>query len=91
MSVPQVVSNRLLSGLASGFRCCLCAVYEKSNASGMHRIHSKTISAFRHACEKAGFLPEQILPHDSYLINHYPEAEALEKSRNALSLTNAAL
>ena len=36
------------------------------------------------ACEKAGFLPEQILPHDSYLINlGHPEAEALEKSRNA--------
>ncbi|MBP7980139.1 MAG: deoxyribonuclease IV [Tolumonas sp.] len=47
-------------------------------------LTSKTISAFRHACEKAGFLPEQILPHDSYLINlGHPEAEALEKSRNA--------
>ena len=47
-------------------------------------LTSKTISAFRHACEKAGFLPEQILPHDSYLINlGHPEAEALEKSRLA--------
>jgi len=47
-------------------------------------LTSKTISAFRHACEKAGFLPEQILPHDSYLINlGHPEADALEKSRLA--------
>ena len=47
-------------------------------------LTSKTISAFRQACEKAGFLPEQILPHDSYLINlGHPEAEALEKSRLA--------
>ena len=47
-------------------------------------LSSKTISAFRHACEKADFLPEQILPHDSYLINlGHPEAEALEKSRLA--------
>ncbi len=47
-------------------------------------LTTKTISAFRQACEQAGFLPEQILPHDSYLINlGHPEAEALEKSRNA--------
>ena len=47
-------------------------------------LTAKTISAFRPACEPAGFLPEQILPHDSYLINlGHPEPEALEKSRVA--------
>ena len=47
-------------------------------------LTAKTILAFRTACETAGFLPEQILPHDSYLINlGHPEPEALEKSRIA--------
>lgn len=43
-----------------------------------------TIRAFKQACTEAGFLPEQILPHDSYLINlGHPEPEALAKSREA--------
>lgn len=47
-------------------------------------LSAKTIAAFRAACEQNGFLPEQILPHDSYLINlGHPEPEALEKSRMA--------
>ncbi|MGL5101536.1 MAG: deoxyribonuclease IV [Plesiomonas sp.] len=42
------------------------------------------IDAFKQACEQTGFKPEQILPHDSYLINlGHPEADALEKSRAA--------
>lgn len=42
------------------------------------------IAAFKLACEQTGFRPEQILPHDSYLINlGHPESEALEKSRAA--------
>ena len=40
------------------------------------------IDAFKQACEKYGYKPEQILPHDSYLINlGHPEPEGLEKSR----------
>ena len=40
------------------------------------------IEAFRTACEECGYAPQQILPHDSYLINlGHPEAEGLEKSR----------
>ena len=43
-----------------------------------------TIAAFRENCEKGGFTPSQILPHDSYLINlGHPEPEGLEKSRAA--------
>ncbi len=39
---------------------------------------------FKLACEKYGYLPSQILPHDSYLINlGHPEEEPLEKSRRA--------
>ena len=42
------------------------------------------IHAFRKACDTYGYRPEQILPHDSYLINlGHPEKEALEKSRAA--------
>ena len=42
------------------------------------------IDEFKAACEKYGYGPGQILPHDSFLINlGHPEAEALEKSRKA--------
>lgn len=47
-------------------------------------LSTNTIDAFRVACESGGFLPEQILPHDSYLINlGHPEPEGLAKSREA--------
>ena len=42
------------------------------------------IRLFKDNCEKFGFKPFQILPHDSYLINlGHPEKEGLEKSRDA--------
>ena len=41
------------------------------------------IAAFQEACRDT-FAPNQILPHDSYLINlGHPEAEGLDKSRTA--------
>jgi deoxyribonuclease IV len=44
----------------------------------------QNISLFKQNCEKFGFTPSQILPHDSYLINlGHPEQEGLEKSRTA--------
>ncbi|MGM1052165.1 MAG: deoxyribonuclease IV [Pseudomonadota bacterium] len=47
-------------------------------------LTDEAIEAFRSACRNHGFGPEQILPHDSYLINlGHPEAEGLEKSRAA--------
>lgn len=47
-------------------------------------LSKKSINAFRENCEKLGFKPFQILPHDGYLINlGHPENEALEKSRQA--------
>lgn len=43
-----------------------------------------SISAFKANCKAHGFKPEQILPHDSYLINlGHPETEPLDKSRAA--------
>ena len=45
-------------------------------------LTSQQIDAFREACDKYGYKAEQILPHDSYLINlGHPEKEGLEKSR----------
>lgn len=45
-------------------------------------LTEEQIMAFREACEKYGYAPQQILPHDSYLINlGHPEEEGLQKSR----------
>ncbi len=47
-------------------------------------LEQKNTDAFKENCEKYGYKPFQILPHDSYLINlGHPEKAALEKSRNA--------
>ncbi|HRZ42900.1 MAG TPA: deoxyribonuclease IV [Bacteroidales bacterium] len=47
-------------------------------------LEKETILKFRNLCEKHGFQPFQMLPHDSYLINlGHPEKEGLEKSRAA--------
>lgn len=47
-------------------------------------LTEESVKAFRENCEKFGYRPEQILPHDSYLINlGNPDREALQKSRNA--------
>ena len=44
----------------------------------------ETIEKFKRFCQVHHFTDDQILPHDSYLINlGSPEAEGLEKSRNA--------
>jgi deoxyribonuclease-4 len=47
-------------------------------------LTEKSISAFKANLEQVGIPPEQVLPHDSYLINlGHPEPEGLDKSRNA--------
>ena len=47
-------------------------------------LTEQNIQRFKERCELYGYKPEQILPHDSYLINlGHPEQEPLEKSRNA--------
>ncbi|MDL2281545.1 deoxyribonuclease IV [Parabacteroides sp. OttesenSCG-928-G06] len=47
-------------------------------------LTEKSIQLFKERCEEYGFQPKQILPHDSYLINlGHPEAEGLQKSRDA--------
>ena len=47
-------------------------------------LSNENISKFKENCDKYGYLPAHILPHDSYLINlGHPEKEGLEKSRAA--------
>ena len=47
-------------------------------------LTEEDISQFKVNCKQHNFTPQQILPHDSYLINlGHPEAEKLEKSRHA--------
>ncbi len=47
-------------------------------------LTEESIKKFRENCGKYGYLPQNILPHDSYLINlGHPEKEGLEKSRSA--------
>jgi deoxyribonuclease-4 len=47
-------------------------------------LSQESISAFKANLEKVGIAPRYVLPHDSYLINlGHPEAEALQKSRDA--------
>ena len=42
------------------------------------------MSCSKHGARNTGTKPEQILPHDSYLINlGHPEQEGLQKSREA--------
>ena len=47
-------------------------------------LTNENINNFKKNCEKYGYTPDKILPHDSYLINlGHPEKEGLEKSRDA--------
>jgi deoxyribonuclease IV len=47
-------------------------------------LTEESIRRFKENCAAAGFTPDQILPHDSYLINlGHPEAAGLNKSRVA--------
>ncbi len=49
-------------------------------------LTQSSIAAFKKNCSDNGFLPEMIMPHDSYLINlGHPETEGLEKSREAFN------
>ena len=47
-------------------------------------LSEDSIRSFKENCAAAGYTPEMILPHDSYLINlGHPETAGLEKSRKA--------
>lgn len=47
-------------------------------------LKEESIQLFKERCDELGFKMDNILPHDSYLINlGHPEEEGLTKSRNA--------
>lgn len=47
-------------------------------------LSQASIDRFKANCRECGYTPDQILPHDSYLINlGHPESAGLEKSRTA--------
>jgi len=47
-------------------------------------LSKRSIELFKERCNELGYKPNQILPHDSYLINlGHPEKEGLDKSRTA--------
>lgn len=48
-------------------------------------LTAKSIRSFRESCDKYGYSPSQILPHDSYLINIGNPGALLKKSREAFT------
>jgi len=62
----------------------LLLFYKKPATVGSCTLHRKNIDLFKERCQSFGYSPDQILPHDSYLINlGHPQKEGLEQSRNA--------
>jgi deoxyribonuclease-4 len=81
VSASGGVENAPLNAKAIGAKAF--ALFTKNQRQWFSNPLTKaSIKAFRENCEKLGYKPFQILPHDSYLINlGHPEMEPLEKSR----------
>jgi deoxyribonuclease-4 len=84
VSAAGGVENAPVNAAAIGARAF--ALFTKNQRQWSAAPLSETsIRQFRAACQRLGFAPRHILPHDSYLINPgHPEKEALQKSRDAL-------
>lgn len=83
ISVSGGVSNAPINANAIGAKAF--ALFTR-NPSRWHStaISDKEAEAFKHNCALYGYKPQQILPHDSYLINlGAPDTEKLQKSRDA--------
>ena len=83
VSAAGGVENAPLNAAAIGANAF--AVFTKNQRQWVAKpLTAESISSFKANCADHGFLPEQILPHDSYLINlGHPEDEPLQKSRDA--------
>jgi len=83
VSAAGGVENAPLNARKIGARAF--AVFTKNQRQWRAKpLTSKSIHAFKQNCEKSGYAPDHILPHDSYLINlAHPEKEGLAKSREA--------
>lgn len=83
VSASGGVDNAPLNAMAIGAKAF--ALFTKNQRQWVAKpLERKTIDAFHENLEASGILPKHVLPHDSYLINlGHPEAEKLEKSRDA--------
>ena len=83
VSAAGGVENAPLNAHKIGARAF--AVFTKNQRQWKAKpLSPQSIEAFSRNCEKLGYAPENILPHDSYLINlGHPEEEPLAKSREA--------
>lgn len=70
---------------AAGIKAQAFALFTRNQRQWASKpLSEKNITLFKENCEKSGYDPSCILPHDSYLINlGHPEEENLEKSRTA--------
>lgn len=77
------VENAPLNAAKIGARAF--ALFTKNQRQWVAKpLTDESITAFKENLEQSGISAEQVLPHDSYLINlGHPEKAALEKSRNA--------
>jgi len=83
VSTAGGVENAPLNAQAIGARAF--ALFTKNQRQWHAKpLTAQSIEAFKDNLTKVEINPAMILPHDSYLINlGHPEAEGLEKSRNA--------
>ncbi|MFW5706278.1 MAG: deoxyribonuclease IV [Bacteroidota bacterium] len=83
VSASGGVENAPLNAAAIG--ATAFALFTKNQKQWFAKpLSEENIENFRANCQLHGYTPEQILPHDSYLINlGHPEEEGLKKSRRA--------
>ncbi len=83
VSIKGGVENAPLNAQAIGAKAF--ALFTKNQRQWKAKpLTDESISAFKANLDAVGIAPKHVLPHDSYLINlGHPEAEGLEKSRNA--------
>lgn len=83
VSAAGGVENAPLNAAAIGAKAF--ALFTKNQRQWVAKpLTEESIAAFKANMKQVGITPEQVLPHDSYLINlGHPEAEPLQKSRDA--------
>ena len=83
VSAAGGVENAPLNAKAIGAKAF--ALFTKNQRQWFAKpLTEENVKLFKENCEKEGFSPEHILPHDSYLINlGHPENEKLIKSQKA--------
>ena len=83
VSASGGIENAPLNAMKIGAKAF--ALFTKNQRQWVAKpLTEASIDAFKVNLDKSGILPKHVLPHDSYLINlGHPEAEKLEKSRDA--------